>query len=484
MGNEVVVGVLAALIRRYDLVVVQEIRDASGTAAPALLDRVNAPLATDDAYRLLLSARLGHSSSKEQYGYFYRARSLTPLDSYHFNDTSDVFSREPFNVLWEVRSDGDRFATIPNHVTPDRVPEELAEMPAVYEDVAQRWGVNDTVILGDFNADCSYLSAAELATLTLFTSPTYTWLLDSAVDTTVSATDCAYDRVITTGSIGMAAVAAVVRFDLEFGLTTAEARDVSDHYPVLVVLDVGDSNMTATAVARGCTDPTAANYDAAAVLDDGACRCMTAGTGIEPPCDRPVWINELHYQNAGVDSNERVELAGPVGTDVGGWVVHAVNGATGQSYARFTFPAGSRLASTPPPSSWGFAVATFRTLQNGPDAIALVTSSGELLQFISYGGGTIVGTAGAVIDVWSTAIGVVEPASASVDGSLQLVGAGGAPPEGFVFVAFDQATFGFVNSGQELTEGGTTGTTGTTTATTTAAGQQIVCRHCHRRGRR
>ena len=294
MGNEDVVGVLAALIRRYDLVVVQEIRDASGTAAPALLGRVNAPLAPVDAYRLLLSARLGHSTSKEQYGYFYRARSLTPLDSYHFNDTAsgDVFSREPFNVLWEVQSGGDRFVTIPNHVTPDRVPEELAEMPAVYEDVVQRWGVNDTVILGDFNADCSYLSAAELATLELFTSPTYNWLVDSAVDTTVSATDCAYDRVITTGGIGMAAVAAVVRFDLEFGLTTAEARDVSDHYPVLVVLDIGNGNGAAPAVARGCTDPTAANYDAAAILDDGACRCTTAV--IEPPCDRPVWINELH----------------------------------------------------------------------------------------------------------------------------------------------------------------------------------------------
>ena len=108
--------------------------------------------------------------AKEQYGYFYRVHSLTPLDSYHYNDTAsgDVFSREPFNVLWETPF-ADRFVTIPCHVTPSRAPEELAEMPRVYEDVVARWGVEDTVLLGDFNADCSYLTASERAALELVT---------------------------------------------------------------------------------------------------------------------------------------------------------------------------------------------------------------------------------------------------------------------------------------------------------------------------
>ena len=107
--------------------------------------------------------------------YFYRARSLTPLDSYHYNDTDsdDVFSREPFNVLWQTtfptNALGDRFATIPCHVTPTRAPQELAEMPRVYEDVVARWGVEETVLLGDFNADCSYLTSSELAALELVT---------------------------------------------------------------------------------------------------------------------------------------------------------------------------------------------------------------------------------------------------------------------------------------------------------------------------
>ena len=32
-----------------------------------------------------------------------------------------------------------------------------------------------------------------------------------------------------------------------------------------------------------------------------------------------VFINEIHYDNVGTDSGEAVEIAGPAGTDIGGW---------------------------------------------------------------------------------------------------------------------------------------------------------------------
>ena len=63
-------------------------------------------------------------------------------------------------------------------------------------------------------------------------STTFSWLIDSAVDTTVSATDCAYDRAITTGGFRTTTSAAVVRFDTELTLTPELASDVSDHYPM------------------------------------------------------------------------------------------------------------------------------------------------------------------------------------------------------------------------------------------------------------
>ena len=256
MGKPAVVKTLCDIIRRYDLVVVQEIRDASGTAVAALLEAVNAPLSASEEYGLLLSDRLGHSTAKEQYGYFYRTSSLAPVASYHFDDVSaldDVFSREPFVALWE--SGGVRFSTIPCHITPSRAPEELAALPAVYAHAVATFGVNESVLLGDFNADCSYLTASELAGLELYTSSTFSWLIDSGADTTVSATDCAYDRVIVAGNlVGSVSSgdASVMRFDTEYDLTAEQARLVSDHYPVALRLPVGGS------IARASTGGAAA----------------------------------------------------------------------------------------------------------------------------------------------------------------------------------------------------------------------------------
>ena len=65
-------------------------------AAPGLLAAINAEVGggdPDDRYALLLSDRLGHSSSKEQYGYYYRVGSLSPVDSFHFNDKDPRWAR-------------------------------------------------------------------------------------------------------------------------------------------------------------------------------------------------------------------------------------------------------------------------------------------------------------------------------------------------------------------------------------------------------
>jgi len=54
--------------------------------------------------------------------------------------------------------------------------------------------MQNALIGGDYNADCSYLSAAEWQNLDMVVDPQFTWLIDSNADTTVSNTDCAYDR--------------------------------------------------------------------------------------------------------------------------------------------------------------------------------------------------------------------------------------------------------------------------------------------------
>ena len=55
---------------------------------------------------------------------------------------------------------------------------------------------NNILILGDLNADCSYLPQSKMSQVILRNDSRFHWLIADDVDTTVSNTDCAYDRSI------------------------------------------------------------------------------------------------------------------------------------------------------------------------------------------------------------------------------------------------------------------------------------------------
>ncbi|NOS35787.1 MAG: hypothetical protein GQ522_04025, partial [Deltaproteobacteria bacterium] len=46
----------------------------------------------------------------------------------------------------------------------------------------------------------------------------------------------------------------------------------------------------------------------------------------------PIFINEIHYDNAGGDVGEAVEIAGPAWSDLSGWNIVLYNGNSGGSY--------------------------------------------------------------------------------------------------------------------------------------------------------
>ena len=72
-------SVLARILSQYDLVALQEIRDAEGTAIEKLESAVDGQ-GTD--YEYLIGPRLGRTSSKEQYAFLYRVSTVTPGESY------------------------------------------------------------------------------------------------------------------------------------------------------------------------------------------------------------------------------------------------------------------------------------------------------------------------------------------------------------------------------------------------------------------
>ena len=54
----------------------------------------------------------------------------------------------------------------------------------------------DVLMMGDFNADCSYVGSNDWSSIGLWTDNRFNWLIDNYADTTVSSTDCAYDRFV------------------------------------------------------------------------------------------------------------------------------------------------------------------------------------------------------------------------------------------------------------------------------------------------
>ena len=160
-----------------------------------------------------------------------------------------------------------------------------------------------------------------------------------------------------------------------------------------------------------------------------------------------VFINEFHYDNAGTDSNEKVEVIAPAGTNLTGWKVIAYNGSGGTSYATFNL-SGTTANQC---GGYGTAVVTAAGLQNGaPDGLALVNAAGTLVQFLSYEG-NFLGSGGAANGVRSTDIGQTETESTLATQSLQLSGTGTVASQ-FTWNAARTASFGSCNTGQSFTQ--------------------------------
>ena len=162
-----------------------------------------------------------------------------------------------------------------------------------------------------------------------------------------------------------------------------------------------------------------------------------------PLLGQTVFINEIHYDNTGKDTGEAIEIAGPAGTDLSGWVLALYNGRNGTLYRT------KRLSGIIPDQANGFGTVAFgfaKNIQNGsPDGIALV-ANGQVVQFLSYEG-TFTAVGGPADGMTSTDIRVAESNSTPVEFSLQLKGTGTAPSDFFWSIP-TRASFGAPNADQ------------------------------------
>jgi len=177
-----------------------EIRDADGSSFNELCKAL-------PQYTCEINRRAGRSSSKEQIGIFYKNIELTTITD--FRDTADNFERPPLLTLWNVGTYQLQMYAV--HLKPDDVKAELAALEVIVPDAS------NIVIIGDLNADCSYYNPSE--------EPEFdnlNWIIPDSADTTVSDTDCAYDRILLNNN-------AKTKF-VSYNIVTNFTKEQSDHY--------------------------------------------------------------------------------------------------------------------------------------------------------------------------------------------------------------------------------------------------------------
>lgn len=174
--------VLVKIAREFDVMLIQEIRDASETTEQFYLDKINAGDGPDYDYAFVRSERLGRSTSKEAYAYFYNTATVDFIAGYVHDDMADGvddFEREPY--IASFRSGNFDFTLVGIHTKPDDAEAEIGKLARVYSTIRERnqdeW---DVIIMGDFNADGSYFDEDGVSPLK---AEKFSWVITNDMDT-------------------------------------------------------------------------------------------------------------------------------------------------------------------------------------------------------------------------------------------------------------------------------------------------------------
>ncbi|MBT3656858.1 MAG: hypothetical protein HN874_00210 [Euryarchaeota archaeon] len=242
MSNGTVVAELVDIFQRYDMVAVQEIKDIDQEVPYLFLDELNnfnnlSNTSNLTEWELVLSERSGmqedDQNSQEQYAFYYRPTVFSPIDNGTLYDDSsnDSFQREPFLAKFVLldtygNTTGTDIVFVNIHTKPTLAVEEMSALHDVISWAQTNYSTDDDyVIIGDFNADCSYASYNELVELPI-SSENYTWLIPDDADTTVGDSRCAYDRIVSTSGLDG-------RLTGVWGVDEAiSGPAVSDHKPI------------------------------------------------------------------------------------------------------------------------------------------------------------------------------------------------------------------------------------------------------------
>ncbi|KGL90775.1 Deoxyribonuclease-1-like 2, partial [Charadrius vociferus] len=232
MSNERVAGIIVNILRRYDVVLVQEVRDSDLSAVTELMEQLNS--VSTSTYDYEISGPLGRDNYKEMYLFIYRTDTVSVVDTYQYEDPQDVFSREPFILKISVpHTKVEEFVLVPLHSAPHDAVAEIDALYDVYLAIVSKWGTDVSgtrgstegwaLSLRDHSAHAGSLLRGECG---WGGSETHRPRLPGRI----VVCGAKLKRSIVPNS------AAIYNFQRAFQLEQEEALAVSDHYPVEVKL--------------------------------------------------------------------------------------------------------------------------------------------------------------------------------------------------------------------------------------------------------
>jgi deoxyribonuclease-1-like protein len=147
-----------------------------------------------------------------------------------------MFERKPFILHVKLSSFGE-IIFIGVHLKPENVYDEFRYLRTVIDELKT---TSSIILLGDFNADCSYLNNAKKNELRKTYFNAFQWLIDDHTETNLSQS-CSYDRIIVSSGTSQwkkinwkLKTNGTFPFVKKFKLTKQSALQISDHYPVEV----------------------------------------------------------------------------------------------------------------------------------------------------------------------------------------------------------------------------------------------------------
>ncbi len=238
LADRNVLQYLVDIVRQFDVVAIQEIRDPDQVALPYFVDALNAQGAR---FRYLVGPREGPADNQEQIAYVFNSDLVMPTGlEFVARDLQQRMLRNPYVVAFQCRRVDARapftFTLVAVNTNPQSVPLDLEAIADLLPMIRRTSPEDDLIVLGTFHAPPD--RSGRLGQL-----PTATILVPSSVPTDTAKSGCwdniGFDRLATTEFTQQYGV---LDFAAHYRLSPEQATLISDHLPVWATFSIYESS--------------------------------------------------------------------------------------------------------------------------------------------------------------------------------------------------------------------------------------------------